>query len=312
MFTDDYESGRCLAPHTLKPPRLPISGPTAKVRGGQGVVSSDDMDACIATLGVQQGVQQGGAKNKAPGLLRFDELLKGYEAPTLSKAALPAFRQSFLKAVRRLLNKMSSDCFIARDNLFTDSTMNTTFAELVGTCPVQGNGDLYGLGIRIGLYLQIFTAQISGMTSQLLEVDDNIGHAVVIFVLAAGTVLFRLILRREIEAVEVFPILSLLIVQLVACRVPFWKKPTTIFLYLGESVGLLALSTWFWFRGMDTLPRSCVDDYAFFVVKVSIWNWFRKLNKAFTIISVVGGAPVIIFYISGKPTGTIEKSQQQQ
>jgi hypothetical protein len=182
--------------------------------------------------------------------------------------------------------------------------MNTTYVE-IATCPVQGNGDLYGLGIRISLYLQIFTAQISGLTSHLLVVDDNIGHAVVIFILATGTVLLRLILGREIEAVEVFPILSLLMVQLVACRVPFWKKPMTIFLYLGESVGLLALSTWFWFRGMDTLPRSCVDDYAFFFAKVSIWNWYRRFNKALTIISVVCGAPAIIFYIARKPTGKL-------
>jgi hypothetical protein len=187
--------------------------------------------------------------------------------------------------------------------------MNITSAGLAGraTCPVHGNGDLYGLGIRIGLYLQTFTAQISGITSQLLEVDDNIGRAVVIFILATGTVLFRLILRREIEAVEVFPILSLLLVQLIVCRVPFWKQPATIFLYAGEMVGLVALSTWFWFRGMDTLPRSCIDDYAFFFAKVSIWHWFRKLNKALDIISVVCVVPAVIFYISGilKPTGKL-------
>src|SRR5271155_1232588 len=119
--------------------------------------------------------------------------------------------------------------------------MNITSAGLAvrATCPVHGNGDIYGLGIRIGLYLQTFTAQISGITSHLLEVDDNIGRAVVIFVLATGTVLFRLILRREIEAVEVFPILGLLAVQLSVCRVPFWKQPTMIFLYAAEMVGLV-------------------------------------------------------------------------
>jgi hypothetical protein len=187
--------------------------------------------------------------------------------------------------------------------------MNITSAGLAGraTCPVHGNGDLYGLGIRIGLYLQTFTAQISGITSHLLEVDDNIGRAVVIFVLATGTVLFRLILRREIEAVEVIPILSLLLVQLEVCRVPFWKQPTTIFLYAGEMVGLVALFTWFWFRGMDTLPRSCIDDYAFFFAKVSIWHWFRKLNKAIAIICVVCVVPAVIFCIPGipKPTGKL-------
>lgn len=56
-------------------------------------------------------------------------------------------------------------------------------AKLNDTCPVTSNGDLYGLGIRIGLYLQIFTAQLSGLASHVLEVDDNIGHTVVVFIL---------------------------------------------------------------------------------------------------------------------------------
>jgi hypothetical protein len=179
------------------------------------------------------------------------------------------------------------------------------------TCPVRGNPDLYGLGIRIGLYLQIVTAQISGLTSHLLEVDDNIGHAVVIFILATGTVLFRLILRRGIEAVEVFPILSLLIVQLGACRVPFWKRPMTIFIYVGESVCLLALTTWFWFHGMDMLPRSCVDDYAFFFTKVSIWHWFRKFNQAITVLTVIGGVAGVISYAFSKSIWILSETNEE-
>ena len=164
-------------------------------------------------------------------------------------------------------------------------------------CPVQGNPDLYGLGIRIGLYLQIFTAQISGLASHVLEVDDNIGHGVVVFILATGAVLFRLILKQQIEAVEVFPILSLLVVQLGACRVPFWKKPMTVAIYLGEVICLLSLTTWFWFHGMDTLPRSCRDDYAFFFKRVSIWHWFRKFSQAGTVMAVLAGGGGALIYI---------------
>jgi hypothetical protein len=176
------------------------------------------------------------------------------------------------------------------------------------TCPVQGNPDLYGLGIRIGLYLQILTAQISGLTSQYLEVDDNIGHGVVLFILATGIVLFRQILHHKIEAVEVFPILSLLVIQLAACRVPFWKKPMTIFIYMGETVCLLALTTWFWFHGMDTLPKSCPDDYAFFFTKVSIWHWFRKFSQAATVMSAIGGCIGVLTYLISKLPTTSSRS----
>jgi hypothetical protein len=169
--------------------------------------------------------------------------------------------------------------------------MNSTF-----TCPVQGNPDLYGLGIRIALYIQILTALVSGFASDLLKVDDDIGHAVVIFILATGAVLFRMILRREIEAIEVFPILTLLMVQLTACRVPYRRKPATIFVFVGESICLPALSAWFWFHGMDTLPRSCTDDYVVSFVKISIWHWFRKLAKVGTVFSLIPVGLGVLFY----------------
>lgn len=144
------------------------------------------------------------------------------------------------------------------------------------------------------------SAQISGLTSTILEVDDHIGHVTIVFILATGTVLFKFILHHEVEAVEVFPILSLLAIQLGACRVPFWKNPMTILIYVGEVICLLALTTWFWFKGMDTLPRSCPDDYAFFFKRVSIWNWFRKFGQAASVFSMVLGAGGVLVYLFSK------------
>jgi hypothetical protein len=166
--------------------------------------------------------------------------------------------------------------------------MNATF-----TCPLQGNRDLYGLGIRVALYMQMAGAQIHGLTSRIIEVESGSG----VLILAISTILFRLILRHEIEAVEVFPILSLLVVQVGTCRVPFWKYPIVIIIYICEIIGLLALTTWFWFRGMDTLPKSCPDDYAFFFARVSIWHWFRKFAQAASVICTVGGAFGISVYL---------------
>ena len=165
------------------------------------------------------------------------------------------------------------------------------------TCPVTGNSDLYGLGIRIGIYLQMFTAQFSGYISQKKNEDDDVGQGVVVFTLSAAIVLLRLILRREIEPVEVFPILSLLLAQLGTCRVPYWRAQMTIFIYNVCLVGILILFAWFWWHGMDTLPRSCGDDYAFFLKKVSIWHWFRTLNKVVSVFTMLVAPIVIIWYL---------------
>ncbi|KAF7552588.1 hypothetical protein G7Z17_g4204 [Cylindrodendrum hubeiense] len=168
--------------------------------------------------------------------------------------------------------------------------LNETIAELAvrATCPVSGNGDLYGLGNRLGIYFQMLTVQISSLISSITPVEDRIGQSTVVFILATTTVLLRLISSHEIESVEVVPILGLIYAQIGVCRVPFSASKMTLLIYAGELVGILALFTWFWWKGMDILPRSCKNDYAFFFAKVSIWGWFRRMNKALSIISVVG------------------------
>ena len=169
--------------------------------------------------------------------------------------------------------------------------------ERAATCPVTGNSDLYGLGIRIGIYLQMFTAQFSGYISQIKNEDDDIGQGVVVFTLSASIVLLQLITQRSIEPVEVFPILSLLLAQLATCRVPYWRAQMTIFVYNVCLIGILILFFWFWWHGMDTLPRSCHDDYAFFFAKVSIWHWFRTLNKVISVATIIVAPIVIVFYL---------------
>ncbi|KAH7008607.1 hypothetical protein EDB80DRAFT_440419 [Ilyonectria destructans] len=167
--------------------------------------------------------------------------------------------------------------------------LNETLTD-IATCPVTGNPDLYGLGNRLGIYFQMMTVQISSLISSITPVEDRIGQSTVIFILATTTVLLRLLSSHEIQPVEVVPILGLIYAQIGVCRVPFSGSKITLLIYAGELVGILALFTWFWWKGMDLLPRSCKNDYAFFFAKVSIWGWFRRMNKALSIISVVGAS----------------------
>ncbi|KAK7408597.1 hypothetical protein QQX98_009245 [Neonectria punicea] len=134
----------------------------------------------------------------------------------------------------------------------------------------------------------MLTVQLSSLISSVAPVEDRIGQSTIIFILATATVLLRLISSREIEAVEVVPILGLISAQIGVCRVPITGSKMTLLLYVGEMIGILALFLWFWWKGMDILPRSCENDYAFFFAKVSIWGWFRRLNQALGIISAVG------------------------
>lgn len=193
--------------------------------------------------------------------------------------------------------------------------MNSTVAN----CPVQGNSDLYGLGIRVGIYIQMITVQLSGLASAILKTEDALGQGTIIFVLATGIVLVHLLQQAAgssvasdgstiLQPVEVFPILTLLLAQVGVCRVPYWKGQTTALIYTFEVGGLIALFAWFWWHGMDTLPRTCHDDKAFFFAKVSIWNWFRTLNKVGSVFAIIGGVFSVLFYLGGTVLPSITSS----
>lgn len=179
----------------------------------------------------------------------------------------------------------------------------TAAAELGLTCPVAGNSDLYGLGIRIGIYIQMLTVQLSGLLTAYFQVEDHIGQGTIVFVLSTSIVLVRLLNatiqgiehQTPIEPVEVFPVLTLLLIQVGVCRVSPRNK-TTMLIWMVELVGLTALFAWFWWHGMDLLPRSCPDDKAFFFAQVSIWNWFRSLNKAGSVFAALGAAVAVFVY----------------
>lgn len=173
--------------------------------------------------------------------------------------------------------------------------MNST---VLPKCPVEGDSDLYGLGIRIGIYIQMMTVQLSGLASAIFKTEDTLGQGTIILVLATGIVLIRELRDKTVEAVEVFPILTLLLAQVGVCRVPYWKGQTTALIYTFEVGGLIALFAWFWWHGMDTLPRACHDDKAFFFAKVSIWHWFRTLNKVGSVFAIIGGVVSVIFYLA--------------
>ncbi|EHK21326.1 uncharacterized protein TRIVIDRAFT_152715 [Trichoderma virens Gv29-8] len=172
--------------------------------------------------------------------------------------------------------------------------MNST-----NSCPVEGNSDLYGLGIRIGIYVQMMTVQLSGLASAIFKTEDTLGQGTIILVLATGIVLVTLLQEENaIQPVEVFPILTLLLAQVGVCRVPYWKGQTTALIYTFEVGALIALFAWFWWHGMDTLHRTCPDDKAFFFAKVSIWHWFRTLNKVGSVFAIIGGVVSVVFYLA--------------
>ena len=177
--------------------------------------------------------------------------------------------------------------------------MNNTMNKTMHGCPFEGNPDLYGLGIRLGIYFQMVTIQLSGILSYALGSEDIAAEAAVVFVVSVGTVLVRSIVRHTVSAVEVVPIMTLLIALVNSYRNINSLKTLAKVVYAAELIGLIGLAVWFWWYGMDTLDRGCYDK-AFFFAKVSIWHWFRTFNKVLTVFSALGGMLYAGVFLLGK------------
>ncbi|KAJ4164692.1 hypothetical protein LMH87_006354 [Akanthomyces muscarius] len=186
-----------------------------------------------------------------------------------------------------------------------NETLNA-LAQRKFECTVEGQPDLYGLGIRLGIYIQMLAVQISGLLSLVLRQDDYLGEGVVIFILAVGSVLVKLIVNKGILAVEAAPMLALLLAQVGSCRFIAGLGIVLGIIYAVEFCGLSALFVWFWWYGMDVLGHSpCADDKVFFFAKVSLWGWFRTMNKVFAVITALAAAIMAITFFFGYSTAIL-------
>jgi hypothetical protein len=182
-----------------------------------------------------------------------------------------------------------------------NDTLTTLVERAEFSCPVEGQPDLYGLGIRIGIYIQMLAVQISGLLSMVLRQDDYLGESVVLFILAVSSVLIKLIVHKQILAVEAAPMVALLLAQVSVCRAVSQMGFVVGIIFAVEFCGLSSLFVWFWWHGMDVLGRSpCADDKVFFFAKVSLWGWFRTMNKVFAVITAIAAGMMAIMYIFGK------------
>lgn len=160
-------------------------------------------------------------------------------------------------------------------------------------CGFQGNGDLYGLGVRLGLYIQLVTV---ALVSSFLPRSPYLGffkNTNLSLFASTWIIILKESILRDIRGVEInifnlLTVLQLAVLGLLAMRGRISIGPK--FLLGTICVQLVTVSYWLWFfwRGLDVLPRStCPDEYAFIFAKVSLYHWFRTLSKAlFTILGV--------------------------
>jgi hypothetical protein len=144
-------------------------------------------------------------------------------------------------------------------------------------CSITGNTDLYGLGIRLSIYLQWCSMLL---TNVYIPTEVQFFRGLnLLFQIAVFSALLMLGRSGQLRAVEPVIIFWLLFGTLstfsTSALDPFSSFGYCSLLFYSAVIGY---GCWFWFSGLDRMLSSDCRTTAFFG-HVSLSGWFRTLNK---------------------------------
>lgn len=171
----------------------------------------------------------------------------------------------------------------------------------MAVCSFDGNSDMYGLGIRLGFYLQWFGVILANWLARS-EVP-GLRFANSVFVAATFLALIIQMAKnvQNLEVVEVYIILLLMfgayfaLIPIYIWRLftkcnPYWDpsrypivNPGALYsnLNLLLLVAVLSFQLWFWFARVPVLSGEDCEQYGFLFAKI------RLENTGFVVISVL-------------------------
>ncbi|KAL8902446.1 MAG: hypothetical protein Q9207_004703 [Kuettlingeria erythrocarpa] len=185
------------------------------------------------------------------------------------------------------------------------ATMKSYESQPSMQCSHKGNPDFYGLGIRVGLYLQLTTA-ILAKYLRPSAVPENLA-ANAIFLLALFIAVAAATLVSELRPEEIIVLLQLCfgflfsVLSLLGSQVSFdrlWllnngtvHPSMASFARLTLTMAICVYAGWFWYRGRTSLNLSECPANIFFITKLSIYGGigtFFQVQSTLTLIAVGG------------------------
>lgn len=164
------------------------------------------------------------------------------------------------------------------------------------TCGFEGNNDIYGIGIRIGIYSQILAVWVANhfLLSEAQVLRDtvsifSVAILIVSLLFAAGP--------SDIFAVEAFVIIHILNWScLMGVRVKtsytkglftngsMLRRVTCEIIYMISR----CLTVWFWWSGLDRMkPTPCGTFMLLYVIKTDMYGWARKVMMAMSLFVLI-------------------------
>jgi hypothetical protein len=157
------------------------------------------------------------------------------------------------------------------------------------TCdPITGTADIYGIGVRIGLYSQ----WVATLLVTLFAPEEEETFRVVNLTIQTS-ILLGIAVQSATETNVVEPIIVLFLMcgslsSLTGNRITNFSHVSGVFRALFYTA-LSAYGVWYWFEGVDrmteTQKKGC-DPIAFFG-RTRVDGWFRKLGKGVSVIGLV-------------------------
>ena len=216
---------------------------------------------------------------------------------------LPAF--ALVSSLLTFSNKLRNLQIRSEDGPIGLSLLNRAASST--QCNFPGNPDIYGLGIRAGIYLQWIASFLS---SKFLDEDEvEIRDANTMFLLAIfiATAVLSTTNQEQTHAVEglillyiffggafavLFPVLSTKAKQL-----QLRSSVAGTLMRFGLLVGMATYSVWFWFYGVKGFQREECGTLIFLFGKVSMFGRAETFLKlaAITTLVIYGGLFIYLF-----------------
>jgi hypothetical protein len=172
----------------------------------------------------------------------------------------------------------------------TNSTSNTTSPS----CGFLGNADIYGPGIRIGIYTQTLAVFITKYFA--LSDAHNLRDSVTVFSIALLSVSFVLAINQSTNyAVEFFIVIQILSWNCLTgvrarstySSATFKNRTFRILFTEGLNFAALVMHMWFWFVGVERMKQTPCGTKVFFFARVDIEGWFREVMKCVAILGLL-------------------------
>lgn len=159
-------------------------------------------------------------------------------------------------------------------------------------CGFDGNQDLYGLGVRVGIYIQVVSFFLA--STQLKKQSAYLQSSSFIFLFAIFIALVRETANRTLRTPEAAMINWLILYQIIGVVATVSGPMSTstilrlcmVWFVVPAQIGY---NFWFWWVGLDVLPgpEPGCKEFGYFFTKVNIRGWFRTLNKVMMTLAVV-------------------------